>query len=106
MVAATNLAHSLDAALFRRFDDLIEFQLPDAALLVETLRRRLATAAAKLRVNYQTAVGEAEGMSFGEVVKACDEAMKECLLRGRQELKTDDLVRALKERRAFLHRGK
>lgn len=106
IVAATNLAKNLDTALFRRFDDLIEFRLPDAALLEATMRRRLAAMAGKVRVNFQKAVAGAEGMSFGEIVKACDEAAKECLLRDRQELKTDDLLRSIKERRAFLRRGK
>lgn len=106
VVAATNHGHTLDTALFRRFDDLIEFQLPDEKLLEETIRRRLAAGPSKPRVNFTQTVEEAKGMSFGEVVKACDEALKEGLLRGRVELKTPDLVRALRERRAFQGRGK
>ncbi len=105
IVAATNLAKSLDTALFRRFDDLIEFQLPDKALLEETMRRRLAATPGKVRVNFQKVSAEAEGMSFGEIVKACDEATKECLLRNRSELKTDDLLRSVLERRNFLRCG-
>ncbi len=104
IVAATNLAKNLDTALFRRFDDLIEFQLPDKALLEATMRRRLAAMHGKVRVIYPKVVAEAEGMSFGEVVKACDEATKECLLRERHELKTDDLLRSVRERRTFLRR--
>ena len=32
---------ALDAALFRRFDDLIEFTLPSGELVVRTLKQRL-----------------------------------------------------------------
>jgi AAA+ superfamily predicted ATPase len=32
----------LDRALFRRFDDVIEYNLPDAKLAEEILRRKLA----------------------------------------------------------------
>lgn len=106
IVAATNLAKSLDTALFRRFDDLIEFRLPDDGLLEATMRRRLVAMPGKVRVNYKKVVAEAEGMSFGEIVKACDEATKECLLLNRHELKTDDLLRSVQERRSFLRRGK
>jgi AAA+ superfamily predicted ATPase len=106
VVAATNHGHALDTALFRRFDDLIEFQLPDEPLLRETMRRRLATGPTKLRVDFGGAVQEAKGMSFGEVVKACDEALKEGLLRGRAELRTSALVEAIRERRGFLGRRK
>jgi len=105
IVAATNRPKSLDKALFRRFDDLIEFQLPEAALVEETMRRRLATMSGRVRVNYARVVPEAKGMSFGEVVRACDEAMKECLLIKRQDLTTDDLVRSIQERRNFLRRA-
>jgi hypothetical protein len=45
-------------------------------------------------------------MSFAEVARACDEAMKETLLKGRDELSTDDLKRAIRERRAFLGKAK
>lgn len=105
IVAATNLGKNLDKALFRRFDDLIEFQLPEATLLEETMRRRLATMPGRVRINYPQAVLEAEGMNFGETVKACDEAIKECLLLNRQNLNTDDLVRSIQERRSFFRRG-
>lgn len=45
-------------------------------------------------------------MSFAEVMRTCDEAIKEVLLRGRAELKTEDVLRAIRERRAFLRHGK
>lgn len=102
VVAATNHGRALDTALFRRFDDLIEFQLPDKALLRATMQRRLATSPARVRVDFDQAVEEAKGMSFGEVVKACDEALKEGLLRGHAELKTSALVRAIRERQGFV----
>jgi hypothetical protein len=60
----------------------------------------------KVRVNYGKVAAEAAGMSFGEIVKACDEATKEGLLRNRKELETDDLLRSVQERRNFLRRGK
>lgn len=106
IVAATNLAINLDTALFRRFDDLIEFQLPDKSLLEATMRRRLAAMPGKVRVNFEKVLAEAEGMSFGEIVKACDEATKACLLCSREEIKTHDLLRSVQERRNFLRRRK
>lgn len=104
VVAATNHGHSLDQALFRRFDDLLEFALPDKLLLTETIRRRLKQAPGKTKVSLSKAAVVAESMSFAEVIRACDEAVKSLLLSGRSELTTDDLVRALEERRSFLRR--
>lgn len=101
VIAATNHGHVLDAALFRRFDDLIEFSLPNAALLAQIIRRRLSLMpGTKSRINFDKLASEAEGMSYAEVVKACDEAAKEMLLSQRTELKTEDVTRALQDRKA------
>lgn len=106
VVAATNHPQSLDPALFRRFDDLLEFPLPDRPMLREAMKRRMAVAPGKVLVKYDRLVKEAEQMSFAEVMRTCDEAIKEVLLRGRAELKTEDVLRAIRERRAFLRHGK
>jgi AAA+ superfamily predicted ATPase len=37
ILAATNHPQLLDKALFRRFDDVIEYQLPDAAIIRELI---------------------------------------------------------------------
>jgi AAA+ superfamily predicted ATPase len=106
VIAATNHAHSLDAALFRRFDDLLEFPLPGRVLIRETIERRLAAAPAKVRVDLGKLSAAAEGMSFAEIVKACDEAIKEALLLSRAEIRTADLLTAIRDRQSFLRRGK
>ena len=41
IVAATNDVGILDAALFRRFDDLIKYELPDQERIVATLKAKL-----------------------------------------------------------------
>lgn len=41
VIAATNHVGILDRALFRRFDDVIEYDLPDKARIVETLKAKL-----------------------------------------------------------------
>ena len=41
VIAATNHVRVLDRALFRRFDDVIEYGLPDEARIIETLKAKL-----------------------------------------------------------------
>ncbi len=106
IIAATNHAHSLDKALFRRFDDLLEFHRPGKSLIRETVQRRLALAPVAAMVDLNRVATAAQRMSFAEIVKACDEAVKEALLRDRNELRTADLRAAIHERRNFLRRGK
>ena len=42
VIAATNHGERLDKALYRRFDDLVEFGLPDERQVQETIRTRLS----------------------------------------------------------------
>lgn len=101
IVAATNHASSLDSALFRRFDDLLEFPQPDEFLLQRAIRNRLCGLKALQKAKLNKALEAARGMSFGEVIKACDSAIKKAVLENRV-LRIDDLVSAIEDRRAFL----
>jgi SpoVK/Ycf46/Vps4 family AAA+-type ATPase len=105
VIAATNHGHALDAALFRRFDDLLSYDLPDKRLIETTIRRRLAQLPGRIRVSAAKAATAAVGLSYAEVTRACDEAVKSLLLSGREELKTADILHALEDRSAFLERN-
>lgn len=106
LIAATNHAHALDAALFRRFDDLLEFDLPTSELITKTLKQRLANVRVERGINWKTVARKAEGMSYAEIGKACNEAVKQMLLADRRTLTKAELLGALEERRMFLKRGK
>jgi SpoVK/Ycf46/Vps4 family AAA+-type ATPase len=102
VIAATNHGHALDPALFRRFDDLLAYSLPDIKLIKATIDRRLKQLPGEFRVSATTVAAAAKGFSYADVTRACDEAVKALLLDGRIDLKTVDLLQALKDRRAFL----
>ncbi len=102
VVAATNQGDRLDKALYRRFDDLIEFGLPDADHIWETIQVRLTGVPAS-RLNREKIVKAAQGLSFAEITRACEEATKEMLLRTKKAVSTDMLLAALTERRLFLN---
>ena len=102
IVAATNHPEMLDKALFRRFDDVIEYQLPDAALAAEILARKLAmfeTAG----VEWPLVFREAEGLSHSELSRASEEAAKRAVLEGSTRIATEVLIAALRERKAASH---
>jgi len=102
VIAATNHGHALDPALFRRFDDLLAYSLPDSKLIKATIDRRLKQLPGEFRVSAATVAAAAKGFSYADVTRACDEAVKSLLLDGRVDLKTVDLLQALKDRRSFL----
>jgi SpoVK/Ycf46/Vps4 family AAA+-type ATPase len=102
VVAATNYPEMLDRALFRRFDDVIEYQLPDATLSAQILSRKLAMFDTTA-VDWSRVLPEAEGLSHAELVRASEEAAKRAVLGGSTKITPDALLSALKERKAASH---
>jgi SpoVK/Ycf46/Vps4 family AAA+-type ATPase len=102
VIAATNHGDRLDKALYRRFDDLIEFGLPDEARIWETINARLSGIPAP-KLAKQRIMQASKGLSHAEITRACEEATKEMLLRGKSAVSTEMLIAALTERRLFLN---
>lgn len=98
LLAATNHVGLLDRALFRRFDDIIEFALPNMELAVAAMKARLASIGVS-RVDWRAMGQAAKGLSYAEVVKACDDAAKEAVLQDRTEVAAKMLLTALARRR-------
>jgi SpoVK/Ycf46/Vps4 family AAA+-type ATPase len=99
IVAATNHPEMLDRALFRRFDDVIEYGLPDSGLAEEILKRKLAmfdTAA----IEWLRVLPEVVDLSPAELTRAAEESAKQAVLGGSQRISTETLLSALGERKA------
>lgn len=99
IVAATNHPELLDPALFRRFDDVIEYALPDAQVARAILEGRLSTFDTT-SVSWDEAIGEIEGLSQADLARIADESAKRTLLAGRERVETSDLLAAITERKA------
>jgi SpoVK/Ycf46/Vps4 family AAA+-type ATPase len=97
LVAATNHVGLLDRALFRRFDDIIEFSMPDESLVLETLRARLASMGPPI-LHWKAAVKIANGLSYADIVRACEDAAKDAVLHDRSEVSMRALASALDRR--------
>ena len=99
IVAATNHPEMLDRALFRRFDDVIEYALPDANLAAEILTRKLAMFETA-DVEWPRVLLKVEGLSHAELVRASEEAAKRAVLGGSIRITSEALLAALQERKA------
>ena len=100
-VAATNHAGSLDQALFRRFDDIIQYELPDSERVVEAFRSKLKGLKAS-RISWPNLASIAEGLSYADIARACEEAIKYALIHDQLHIKQSDLVRAIEDRKLAL----
>ena len=98
VLAATNHPEALDHALFRRFNDVIEYTLPPAELLECVLRSKLALFDLR-ELNWAAAVKVAEGLSYADITQAAEAAAKEVVLEDSIVISSAVLLSALEERR-------
>ncbi len=100
IVAATNQPKALDYALFRRFDDVIEYTLPDKTLVVKLLKNRLALYVEK-SFNFAIVADEAKSLSFADISRACEDAVKDALIHDRTKIFIEDITGAISERKVI-----
>ena len=103
IVAATNHVEILDYALFRRFDDVIEYRLPSAPQATKLIQSKLGKFAPK-PFPLKAITSKAEGLSYAEIKRAVDESIKEAVMHDEERVKSDVLTRAFDERRKFSFR--
>lgn len=97
IVAATNHAEILDPALFRRFDDVLRYDLPAGAQISALLRTRLLRFSAK-GVSWKRLAETAAGLSYAEVARAAEEVLKEALIQDIELVTEADIRTMLTER--------
>jgi len=103
VLAATNHVEILDEALARRFDEVIEYGLPDPAAARAILERRLGKF--KLAAKAWPAIDPAlDGLSQAELVRAADAVVKDAILEGAAKVSAEALSSALQNRQTL--RGK
>jgi len=102
VIAATNYGERLDKALFRRFDDLVEFGLP-ASMQIREVIKRLFRNVDKERLAWGRIEQAAKDLSYSEISRACEEAIKEVLIHDLKRVTNEALVTALTERRVYLN---
>lgn len=79
IIAATNNPGILDKALFRRFDDVLEYSLPDENQILRIMRNMLE-GHSEQGIYEKEVIDEALGLSHSDISKACEEALKVCIM--------------------------
>ena len=100
VVAATNHPGMLDSALFRRFDDILHYELPDAKHAAQLLKTRLRTKALS-GIRWAMLGREARGLSYAEITRATNDVLKDTLIREDERCGEDDIRAMLNERKAI-----
>ncbi|UWQ48649.1 ATP-binding protein [Leisingera caerulea] len=98
IVAATNNLSALDSALFRRFDDILNYDKPTIDEIVALIENRLGTF--KGRFSAASIAKKAIGLSHAEITQACDDAIKDAILSDRKKVTQACLAQTLFDRKA------
>lgn len=98
ILASTNHPQLIDKALFRRFDDVIEYQLPDAAIIRELIESRLISFEIDWK-DWSNILNQADGLAQAEIVRATDDASKQAVLSNSQKVSENSLISAIMERK-------
>ena len=98
IIAATNHPEILDHALFRRFDDVVEYHLPSREQAIDLIQARLGEFAPKPFSRSEIA-GQVDGLSYAEICRATNDAIKDAIMQDRSRVQAAVLSSALEERR-------
>ena len=101
VIAATNHFEILDPALFRRFDDVLYYDLPDEAQIAKLLKTRLARRVPEA-ASWGCLATAASGMSHADISRAADEALKDALINSPSGRLSEARISAILEERRHI----
>ena len=102
IISATNNQKLLDKALFRRFDDVLHYDLPTRGEIGKLYEYKLGCIAPYLMVS-ERLIDESLGLSHAEIVRVLDDAIKSSILHENQ-IKEQEIIELLKDRH-LLYKG-
>jgi SpoVK/Ycf46/Vps4 family AAA+-type ATPase len=101
VIATTNLRVSLDEALFRRFDDVIEIPMPDKSSREQLLSMTLSAIPVSSELSISHLAENLDGYSSANLVLIAQRAAKYCVLDGNKNVEQIHFNRAIAEGSKF-----
>jgi SpoVK/Ycf46/Vps4 family AAA+-type ATPase len=97
VLAATNHAEILDDALFRRFDDVIEYPLPDKNQRAVLLKSKLHDFTSPK----QSWSKISEGLSHAELTRTAEDIIKDIIISGKKNVTSQAILHAIDEKKKY-----
>jgi SpoVK/Ycf46/Vps4 family AAA+-type ATPase len=98
IIGVTNNKTLLDQALFRRFDDVILYNLPTEDEKLKLLKNRLARFSNSKGVNFKQLLPNINGLSHAEISLACLDAIKETVLNEKLKMSNELILKSITDR--------
>ena len=97
ILGATNNIKILDSALFRRFDDVITYTIPNSQEIKALIVLKLSNFLGSYKLD--DVIKEAEGLSHAEITNACNDALKEIILTDKKTIIKSLLIQMIRDRK-------
>ncbi len=94
IICATNHQHLLDPALWRRFDDIILFDIPNKENRIKLIKRNLRSVRTT-SMDYHLLADNMKGMSPADIEMVCLNAIKRNILDNKGTISMDDINKQL-----------
>lgn len=101
LIATTNIEGSIDKAIFRRFDDIVEIPKPGKEEIVRLLKSTLSTIEIDSKVKLSVIAEKLNGFSAALIVKVAQDAAKFSVIQGRKIVTQADLIKAVEENKLY-----
>jgi AAA+ superfamily predicted ATPase len=98
LLAATNYQDLLDRALFRRFDDILEYELPNDELRLKLFRAKLYDLPTNTK--WDNIVKASNRLNCDDIVKICDNIHKYLILENAKTIPQQQIDLIIKERKS------
>jgi SpoVK/Ycf46/Vps4 family AAA+-type ATPase len=98
IICATNHIEALDHALFRRFDDVVRYELPSENEIISLFKSRLHSYVTK-NFPWKKLALMSDGLSNAEVTLAANDAIKEMLIYEHQSITISMLQQGIEDRK-------
>ena len=97
VIAATNLEESLDRAILRRFDEVIEIPKPAVPEIVRLLKQTLSAIETDPAILWEQVAMQMEGLRCSDVARAAENAAKRVVMGNRETVFGKDFEGAIAE---------
>jgi SpoVK/Ycf46/Vps4 family AAA+-type ATPase len=97
LIATTNLEGTIDKALFRRFDEIIEMPKPGKEEILRLLKNTLSAINVSKTIEWNEIAIKMKGFSAALVVKVANDAAKTSVIQHSKILEREHLLKALRE---------
>lgn len=94
IIAATNHEQILDSAIWRRFEDIIEFSKPSHEMVAQILQSKLRGVRRQFEIDQAETIEIFFGLSGADIERVARRAVKRMILKGQEFLSLKDLTSA------------